>query len=316
MRELEPRHEEQWFQIYGRIARTGEPERFVQEARYLGGRWYDLYAFRVGGPEERRVAVLFTDISDRMRSEVALREAKELAEQANRAKSDFLAVMSHELRTPLNAIAGYVDLLNLGIYGALSPDQRLALGRILKSEHHLLSLINEVLSYARLESGSVTYDFTNVSLREVLSTMEAILEPQVRAHGLSLQVSQCTPDLTVWSDAEKLSQIVLNLASNAVKFTQPGGRIEFAIEERGDGVHLVVRDTGIGVPADRLESIFEPFMQIRSDLTRTAEGTGLGLAISRDLARAMGGDLTVESTPGEGSAFTVWLPRGSREPSP
>jgi PAS domain S-box-containing protein len=313
MRELAPLHEEHWFQIYGRIARTGEPERFVQEAEQLAGRWYDVYAFRVGRPQECRVAVLFTDITEQRRAEEALREAKEIAEQASRSKSEFLAVMSHELRTPLNAIAGYTDLLEMEIHGPVTEAQRKALGRIQKSQQHLLGLINEVLNYARLESGAVTYEIADVPLREMLAATEALVEPQAQARGIALEVCECGPSAAVRADPEKLRQILLNLVSNAVKFTDPGGRIEIDCEVAGTWIDLRVRDTGIGIPADRLESIFEPFVQVRADLTRTADGTGLGLAISRDLARGMGGTLSVESTPGEGSAFTLRLRRAGPE---
>jgi PAS domain S-box-containing protein len=235
--------------------------------------------------------------------------ARAEAERANRAKSEFLAVMSHELRTPLNAIGGYAELMEMGIRGPITPQQREDLRRVQTSQRHLLGLINEVLNYARLETGTVHYDVADVRLREVVAGAEALVAPQAQARDLALSVAPCPPELAVRADAEKVRQILVNLLSNAVKFTDRGGRVELACAPSADRVQVLVRDTGIGIPADQLDRIFEPFVQVRADLTRTAEGTGLGLAISRDLARGMGGDLTVESTPGAGSTFTLTLPR-------
>jgi signal transduction histidine kinase len=237
----------------------------------------------------------------------AERRARAEAERANATKAEFLAAMSHELRTPLNAIGGYAELLEMGIRGPVTEQQREDLSRIQRSQRHLLGLVNEVLNYAKLESGSVRYAADDVAVGEALAEAAALLAPQARAKGLTLDVGECPPDLAVRADPEKLRQVLVNLLGNAVKFTDPGGHVT-AAGERGDaGVAIRVRDTGVGIPADKLGAIFEPFVQVRADLTRTAEGTGLGLAISRDLARGMGGDLTVESTPGAGSTFTLIL---------
>ena len=262
-----------------------------------------------------RVVGIITDATARREAEAERERLFREVEAANRSKSEFLAVMSHELRTPLNAIGGYVQLLEMGIHGPVTDAQSHALERVRKSQQHLLGLINEVLNYARLESGMVTYEIADVPVREVLASTEVLIEPQAQARGLALRVHGCPETLTVRADPEKLRQILLNLASNAVKFTDAGGRIEIACRYDGDEVALRVRDTGIGIPADKLESIFEPFVQVRAELTRTTEGTGLGLAISRDLARGMGGDLTAESKHGEGSTFTIHLPREAAEPA-
>ena len=282
------------------------------------GTWFDVRTY----PWSGGLMVHFRDVGARKRVE-AERErlladaeaARAAAEAANRAKSEFLAMMSHELRTPLNAIGGYAQLIEMGIHGPVTEAQHTALRRIQQSQRHLLGLINEVLNYARLENGMVTYEIADVSVREVLASAEVLIEPQAQTRGLTLQIGECSAALTARADPEKLRQIVLNLASNAVKFTDAGGVIEIACQARGDVVELRVRDTGIGIPADKLETIFEPFVQVRADLTRTAEGTGLGLAISRDLARGMGGELTVESAPGEGSTFTIHLPRTGAGPA-
>jgi PAS domain S-box-containing protein len=234
--------------------------------------------------------------------------ARAEAERANRAKSEFLAVMSHELRTPLNAIGGYAELMEMEIRGPITAQQREDLHRIQQSQRHLLGLINEVLNYARLETGTVHFDVADVRLHEALAGAEALVAPQARAKELELATAECPPALSARADPEKVRQILVNLLSNSIKFTDRGGRVELSCAASPGKVHVAVRDTGIGIEPDQLERIFEPFVQVRADLTRTAEGTGLGLAISRDLARGMGGDLTVQSTPGTGSTFTLSLP--------
>ena len=259
-------------------------------------------------PARREVERLY-DLEQHARTVVE--EAYRIAEAANRAKSQFLAVMSHELRTPLNAIGGYAELLEMGIRGPVTDEQREDLHRIQTSQRHLLGLINEVLNYAKLETGSVTYDVGDVPVRASLIAAESLVAPQARAKGLTLETADCPTNLIARADPEKLRQILVNLLSNAVKFTDTGGRVEMSCSGDAEHVRLTVRDTGIGIPPDKLHVIFDPFVQVRSDLARRHEGTGLGLAISRDLARGMGGDLTVESTFRGGSTFTVVLPRAT-----
>jgi signal transduction histidine kinase len=242
---------------------------------------------------------------------VTVEEAYRIAESANRAKAEFLAIMSHELRTPLNAIGGYAELLEMGIRGPVSAQQQEDLRRIQTSQRHLLGLINEVLNYAKLETGVVHFDVADVPLRETIGAAESLVAPQARANGLSLTVLQCPAEFVARADGEKLRQILVNLLSNAVKFTPSGGHIEVSCSADELLVSLRVRDTGIGIPADKLEVIFDPFVQVRADLTRPHEGTGLGLAISRDLARGMEGDLAVESRIGVGSTFVLTLPRAT-----
>jgi PAS domain S-box-containing protein len=235
--------------------------------------------------------------------------ARSAAEAASRAKSEFLAVMSHELRTPLNAIGGYAELMEMGLRGGVTPEQRSDLERIQRAQRHLLGLINGVLNYAKVDAGAVHYEVADVVVDEVLATCEALVTPQTNAKRLTLRRVPCDARVTVRADREKVQQVVINLLSNAVKFTEPGGEVALDCVAHPDTVAVRVTDTGRGIEPNHLERVFQPFVQVDSTLTRTQEGTGLGLAISRDLARGMGGDLTVTSTPGVGSTFTLTLPR-------
>jgi signal transduction histidine kinase len=233
--------------------------------------------------------------------------ARAAAEAANYAKSAFLATMSHELRTPLNAIGGYVDLLQLEVAGPITEQQRNYLTRVQRAQNHLLSLINDVLNFAKLEAGRVEYRRATVHVGEAVAEAESYIAPLVVQKGLRFS-HEGGPPATVRGDIEKVRQILINLLSNAVKFTGEGGFIETSWEARDGAVLIHVRDNGSGVPEDRLESIFEPFVQVDADLTRMHQGTGLGLSIARELARGMGGDVSARSRPGAGSTFTLRLP--------
>lgn len=246
------------------------------------------------------------------RANAELGAARREADAANRAKSDFLATMSHELRTPLNAIGGHVELIQLGIHGPVNDAQQVALGRIDRSQRHLLGLINSILNLARIEAGRLEYRLRDVPLRDALADVQSMIEPQMVAKQLRYAPRIAESDLTARADDEKLQQILLNLLSNAVKFTPSGGAITvegMADPSRPERILVRVTDTGIGIPGERLADIFEPFVQVDARHSREAGGVGLGLAISRDLARGMGGDLTAESVLGVGSTFTLVLPR-------
>ena len=239
------------------------------------------------------------------------RAARSEADAANQVKTQFLATMSHELRTPLNAIGGYAELLELGIHGPVTEAQRDVLSRIQRSQHHLLSLINNVLNLVKLDTHHVRYDLSTVSLATILEFVAEATGPQIRAKHLRYDTSACSRELAVRADPEKLRQILLNLLSNAIKFTDDGGVIAIACSADRSTVRIHVKDAGIGIASDQQEKIFEPFVQVDRRLNRPMEGTGLGLAISRELARGMEGDLTVESRLGEGATFTLTLPRAT-----
>ena len=233
------------------------------------------------------------------------------AEEANRVKARFLATMSHELRTPLNAVGGYAELLQLGIHGPVTDAQQEALGRIQRSQRHLLALINDLLNFAKLEAGQVEYDIDDVSVEATADALETLVAPQLALKKLRFSREQCHGAFRVRADADKLQQILVNLLSNAIKFTPEGGEVALECSASGDKLLIAVRDTGIGIAKDRFDQVFAPFVQIGRNLNTVNDGVGLGLAISRDLARGMGGDLTVESTEGEGSTFTLTLPRSN-----
>jgi signal transduction histidine kinase len=233
------------------------------------------------------------------------------ARVAVRAKADFLAVMSHELRTPLNAIGGYAELLQLGVRGPVTSEQRADLDRIQLSQQQLLEVIDDVLAYTKLEAGILHFAVEDVPLNEILTRCTAFVAPEIRLKKLELRSVGCVTGLTVRADGEKVEQIIHNLLHNAIKFTDPGGVITVSCgEEEGDRICIGVSDTGHGIASSDLECVFQPFVQVDAKLSRAQDGTGLGLAISRELARRMGGDLTLVSQVGTGSNFTLALARG------
>jgi len=251
-----------------------------------------------------RVSLLQAEREARAEAE----EARQRAEEANRAKSDFLAKMSHELRTPLNAIGGHAELIELGVHGQVTPEQMAALERIRKNERHLLALINDILDFSKLEAGAVRLDIRDLKVADIVATLEPLIGPLFSAKGVQFQVDDCDDGLEARGDSERIVQICLNLLSNALKATARGGKVTLSCERKFGMAAIHVADTGIGIPAERLETVFSPFTQLGRALNSPETGVGLGLAISRELARGMGGDVTVSSEVGVGSLFTLSLP--------
>ena len=293
---------------------TGHP---MDKALFaLGARSYLVTTAPVNNdaPESRTVCVL-EEVSERLsaaREREALllvaEDARHEAEAANQAKNEFLAVMSHELRTPLNAIGGYAQLIELGIRGPVTAAQHADLDRIKRSQTYLLSLINDVLNFAKIEAGHLHVEAADVDIGPLVLGMRDFVQPQLQEQKLTF-TCECPASVHVCADADKVQQILINLLSNALKFTPSGGTIAMQCDTSEDDVLISVCDTGRGIAADKLESIFEPFVQVDRRYLREREGIGLGLAISRELARAMGGDLTVSSSMSTGSVFMLKLGR-------
>ena len=215
--------------------------------------------------------------------------------------------MSHELRTPLNAIAGYTQLLSLGVRGPVNPEQLEDLDRIDRSQRHLLSLINDILNFAKIEAGHIAVENNPINLVRVLESLKEFVEPQLREKHIDFSIRNDCDHVVGRGDEDKVRQILINLLSNSIKFTADGGHIEVVCTLREGTLCVEVIDDGAGIPKDKLDAIFEPFVQVGRDFSSPQGGTGLGLSISRDLARRMGGDLEVKSKLGKGSTFTLIL---------
>jgi len=245
--------------------------------------------------------------------------ARVRAEEANRGKAEFLTMMGHELRTPLNAIRGYTQLMELGVHGPVTEEQRLDLARIRRSEEHLLGIIGDILEFASLERGQYKYEIVPVALSPLLNEVASEVLSSAIVKGVRLEqdgrpadgenVSNAIATTVVLADAEKLRQALTNLVSNAIKFASGGSRVTISVEPSRKNVQVSIASAGRDIPPDRLATLFDPFTQIEPTLTRTTEGIGLGLAVSRQLLRGMGSDVRVESTPGAGWRFSVLLPR-------
>jgi PAS domain S-box-containing protein len=267
----------------------------------------EIVIWPVGSGEQTSFNAFAHDITQRRRAEEALNQAKQEADRANRAKSEFLSRMSHELRTPLNAILGFGQLLQID---ELNEGQRESVDQVLRGGRHLLGLINEVLDISRIETGSLAMSSEAVNLYELLKETIDLTRPLAAERELRIEApSQEGCSWTVRADRQRLRQVLLNLASNAVKYNRHGGRISFACQPASDGrVRILVRDTGPGVPADKLHRLFTPFDRLGAEQT-DIQGTGMGLALSKQLLEAMGGTLTAQSIEGQGSTFTIELAR-------
>ena len=289
----------------------------------------ELRTVEIEWDDEHARLVSLRDVTDRKRAQERAaqlereRLARAEAEAASLAKSEFLATMSHELRTPLNAVIGYSDLLDLSIAGELTPDQRRQVGRIRESARHLLGLVNEVLDLAKVEAGSLVVQNRRGRASAVLDAALSLVQTDAEERGIRLVAEALEGDVAYLGDDDRIRQILVNLLGNAVKFTPAGGEIRIAcrvvesptpgtrLQGSGPWVCFTVTDTGVGIPGDRLSSIFDPFVQVETGHRRPSDGSGLGLTISRKLARLMDGDLAVTSELGKGSTFTLWLRESS-----
>jgi len=259
--------------------------------------------------EARELAQELALTNEELRAVISeAKKAWAAADAANRSKAEFLAVMSHELRTPLNSIGGYVDLLDMELHGPLTDTQKSDLARIRRSQEHLLGIITDILNFTRLEATEVQFDIIDVPARALIADLDGMFTSLANAKSQLYEFESPTNNLVTRTDPDKVRQIMINLLSNAVKFTPEGGRIRLYSTSNEKSVSIHVKDTGSGIPADKREAVFEPFVQLDRGLTRTTDGTGLGLAISRGLARGMGADVTLESEVGVGSTFTLTLP--------
>jgi signal transduction histidine kinase/CheY-like chemotaxis protein len=300
---------------------TSDPDRWVAEQSAMRGRAGSQRTFQHGDGQwvrvhERRSAggetvVVFQDITEQKRREADLAAARDAAEAANVSKSQFIANMSHELRTPLNAIIGYSEMLREETEGLVDAEVHKDLDKIRNAGKHLLALINDVLDLSKIEAGKMTLDTEFVDLADLIDDVQATIRPMCDRNRNTFVLERPAALPLVWADRMRLKQSLLNLLSNACKFTSDGvvtlaARCESG--EAGDALVLAVRDTGIGISADKLGGLFQEFMQVDSSATRKYGGTGLGLAISRQFCRLMGGDVTVTSTQGEGSEFVIRLP--------
>jgi signal transduction histidine kinase len=240
------------------------------------------------------------------------RESRAIAERANRAKSEFLAVLSHEFRTPLQGIYGYAELFDSGIHGALTEDQHEDMRRIRQGLAHLVGLVNQLLDRANIDVGQIALDVGTVSIEQALRLTDALIMSQCHAKSIRYRREGVDVGLCVRADIERLQQVLINIVGNAVKYTASGGVIEIVCTYDASTVAVEVSDTGCGIPEDMLESVFEPYVRLRASTTGPGpSGTGLGLAISRDLARLMGGTLIARSRLGAGSTFILTLPRAA-----
>ena len=272
--------------------------------------------------------VSLRDVTERKHAEETARQlaqeqaARLQAEELSQAKTDFLAVMSHELRTPLNAVLGYTELLDLGVTGPLTDAQRGHLRRVITSARHLLRLVNEILDFSTLEAGQLTVDLRPHRAANVAAMACDIVQPLAERRKIELSRAWEKTDRRCYlGDEKRTRQVLVSLLSNGLKFTNPPGMVTLEIIESDRApsenigpsasdrwIGFRVRDTGIGIAADLHEKVFTPFTQLDTGHTRWRDGTGLGLPLARRLARLMGGDVSVESVPGRGSTFTLWMP--------
>ena len=314
LRELVPGIEPLWFEVFAAVALTGEPVRLEQHSAAMK-RWFDVYAFRLGPPDARQVALLFNDCTERKLGERALLAAKAQAESANRAKSDFLLHMSHELRSPLSSILGFAQLIEGG-QPPPAPAQRDSVEQILQAGWYLLGLINEILDLTAIESGKTAVCSRALSVAELLGSCQALISPQAERRGIRISFPQVEPSCLVQADPVRTKQVLINLLTNAIKYNRAAGQVTVrCTSPPGGRVRIDVEDTGLGLSEAALAQLFEPFNRLGQELG-AEPGTGIGLVICKRLVEQMGGRLGAASTVGVGSSFWFELDRASEPAAP
>jgi PAS domain S-box-containing protein len=299
IRELVPDHDEHWFEIYGRVARTGESFRFQRPAMALG-RFYDVYAFRVGSPEQRWVATLFNDITERKRAEEQLRES-------DRRKDEYLAMLGHELRNPLGAIRSAAEVLRRTETG--DPALRRVYDLLDRQSSHMSRIIDGLLDVSRIAQGKIHLEAETIAVREVVARVLDDWAATIASSGLRLQTAVAAEPLWIMGDGARLVQVLDNLLGNALKFTPPPGVVRVAVEREGGCAVIRVGDTGVGIRPERIASIFEPFEQEAQDEARSTGGLGLGLALAKGIVELHHGTIEAHSAgPGTGAELVVRLP--------
>jgi signal transduction histidine kinase/CheY-like chemotaxis protein len=310
--ELAPGHETHWFDIYGKVAASGQPVRFIDEAHALG-RWYDVYATRLGGPGSQRVAILFTDITERVRADEELRRLAADLEAGDRRKSEFLATLAHELRNPLAPIRSGLHVLRMA--GADAGTSARVHDIMERQLTHLVALVDDLLDVARITHGQVELKRDWIDLAEMLAGALDTSRPLIEAEQHELVLDLPDDALPLYADATRLRQVVSNLLNNAAKYTPRGGRIVLAVRRSGDQVSITVTDNGIGIAASALDEVFDMFTQVGRERHRARGGLGIGLSLVRSLAQLHGGSASAFSAgAGQGSVFTVCLPLAGAQP--
>jgi signal transduction histidine kinase/ActR/RegA family two-component response regulator len=311
VRELAPGQEGHWFQIYERVARTGEATRFVEEARGMN-RWFDIYATRLGGPHSDLIAVLFSDITQRLLAEQDLRRLNDELAQANRRKTEFLATLAHELRNPLAPLSNGLHLMRMG---ASKPELLEKTRQMMERQiQHMVHLVDDLLDVARISTGKVELRRRRIDLKEVVATAVETSASLIESGHHKLHVELPSQPLPMDADPTRIAQVVSNLLNNAAKYTPEAGRITLKVRVEGNEAVLSVTDTGIGIDADALSKVFEMFAQVPSSATKPQGGLGIGLSLVQSLVALHGGSVSASSPgTGQGSTFTVRLPLATAE---
>ncbi len=306
MSEFAPDLDEEWFEIYGKVVTTGQSIRFVKEAKEVDERWFDVYAFRLGGAEDKKVAILFTDTSQRKHEEIQLIAARQIADKANLAKSEFLSNMSHELRTPLNAILGFAQLMEASNPPPTEKQVR-SIDQIIKAGWYLLELINEILDLAAIDAGKIVLAMETLSLADILSDSIAMLENEAQKREINLIFKPCDVPYFIQADRIRVKQVFVNLLSNAIKYNKPNGSVTVKCALKShQRIRVCIEDTGEGISPENIAQLFQPFNRLGKE-SSPEQGTGIGLVVSKRIVELMDGAIGVESTVGEGCKFWVEL---------